>query len=649
MSRRVLRIVLTLGMLLATFTWAALPAQAAGTVLFCPADQSGLEAAIGAAGPGGTMLFSCDTSITLTSTIALADVTLDGNGFDVTIDGNHAVRIFNVSGTVSLTGLHLTNGYPGSFQNGGAISTAYGSVLTVTNSVLDGNSSDVYGAGMYADNSTVTIANSTLRDNMGQYGGAIYAGSSTMTITGSTLSDNTAFNGAAIDFRDGSVTLINSTVAGNSANAGGAIAAIGDVTLLNSTFYGNQAAWGYGGGYMYGNSLYFPSGSTFTMTNTIMVSSTKGECAIDSSNGINRIDGGGNLLTDDSCATNDSHADPIGTQVSLADLDFATLADNGGPTQTMALGENSVAIGAGVLAACSAAPINSLDQRGYTRPTTTCDSGAYDSGATAPDTTAPVITPTVNGTLGSNGWYTSDVDVSWNVVDDESTISASTGCDATTVVADTTGTIFTCEATSAGGTASQSITIQRDATAPSVSITGIADGTVYTLGDTIPAVGCTTDDAMSGVATQATATTSGGSVGEMTVTCSGATDNAGNTASASISYAVHYDWEGFKGVVKNQPKETSWIALLPVPVMFTIDGNQGPDAISSITSRSCSNAPGDGEVSAGSLFDIGVVSLGRSDQYLFIWTTPRSWAGTCRVLTVTLADGTSHEATFNFR
>ncbi|MCO5176877.1 MAG: hypothetical protein M9890_07920 [Thermomicrobiales bacterium] len=64
----------------------------------------------------------------------------------------------------------------------------------------------------------------------------------------------------------------------------------------------------------------------------------------------------------------------------------------------MALGENSVAIGAGVSAACNADPVNGLDQRGYIRQTTTCDSGAYDSTADFVDTTGPVITPTVSGT-----------------------------------------------------------------------------------------------------------------------------------------------------------------------------------------------------------------------------------------------------------
>jgi len=34
------------------------------------------------------------------------------------------------------------------------------------------------------------------------------------------------------------------------------------------------------------------------------------------------------------------------------------------------------------------------------------------------DNTPPVITPTVTGPLGENGWYTSDIEISWSVTDD---------------------------------------------------------------------------------------------------------------------------------------------------------------------------------------------------------------------------------------
>jgi hypothetical protein len=91
---------------------------------------------------------------------------------------------------------------------------------------------------------------------------------------------------------------------------------------------------------------------------------------------------------------------------------------------------------------------------------------------TPSDSTPPVITPNVNGTLGLNGWYTSDVTVSWSVVDNESTITSMSGCDTTIIDADTAGTALTCEATSAGGSAGPvTVTIKRDATAPVVTVT----------------------------------------------------------------------------------------------------------------------------------------------------------------------------------
>ena len=61
--------------------------------------------------------------------------------------------------------------------------------------------------------------------------------------------------------------------------------------------------------------------------------------------------------------------------------------------------------------------------------------------AGAPDdvnVTAIVIT----GTLGTNGWYTSNVTVNWIVTG----AANSSGCDAKTLTTDTTGTTLTCTA-----------------------------------------------------------------------------------------------------------------------------------------------------------------------------------------------------------
>jgi hypothetical protein len=103
-------------------------------------------------------------------------------------------------------------------------------------------------------------------------------------------------------------------------------------------------------------------------------------------------------------------------------------------------------------------------------------SGTVTVSLLSSDTTPPVITPSVTGTLGMNGWYTSDVSITWSVTDPDSSISSKTGCDAGSVTTDTTGVTLTCSATSTGGTAAQSVTIKRDATGPTATLS--ATGTM---------------------------------------------------------------------------------------------------------------------------------------------------------------------------
>ena len=60
------------------------------------------------------------------------------------------------------------------------------------------------------------------------------------------------------------------------------------------------------------------------------------------------------------------------------------------------------------------------------------------------------------GTLGTNGWYTGDVAVSWTVTDPAPGIASSTGCGATNITTNTTGQDVTCSATdNAGNTTSR--------------------------------------------------------------------------------------------------------------------------------------------------------------------------------------------------
>lgn len=158
-----------------------------------------------------------------------------------------------------------------------------------------------------------------------------------------------------------------------------------------------------------------------------------------------------------------------------------------------------------------------------------------------PDHTPPVITPTVTGTQGSNGWYTSDVKVTWSVTDPESDVSSKSGCDDATITTDTDGSTITCSATSAGGTNSASVTIKRDATLPTVSYAGNAAS--YTVDQSV-AITCSASDATnpgSGLASSTCQNVSGAAytftIGTNTYSAT-AKDNAGNTGSGSTSFSV---------------------------------------------------------------------------------------------------------------
>jgi len=101
-------------------------------------------------------------------------------------------------------------------------------------------------------------------------------------------------------------------------------------------------------------------------------------------------------------------------------------------------------------------------------PAADCGAGFImaDLAIKAVDSTPPTVTPTVSpaSPTGKNGWYTGNVSVAWSVTDAQSVIVAQTGCGPTTPPNGTT--TLTCNAASAGGTASGKVTIKRDTTGP---------------------------------------------------------------------------------------------------------------------------------------------------------------------------------------
>jgi hypothetical protein len=339
----------------------ASPAHAAGVVNVC--DEPHLLAALAG---GGVVTFSCSGTILLTNTITVViDTALDGNGQKVTISGNHMMRVFqlNPNATLEINQLTIANGKP-VFGNGGGIDNDSGTVV-VRNSTFSGNVGD-FGGAIDNRSGVLTIHNSTFSGNGDPYGttttgGAIRNIRGSVTISNSTFSSNRATAAAgAIENHTGAMTVSNSTFTGNGAGSGGAISNGGTLTITNSTLAGSHSDWisGAGGIYNWGTVL---------LRNTIVAGNVgQANCFVYRGE---IIDGGGNLSFPDTTCPG-INGDPK----------LGTLQNNGGLTDTMALGAGSAAIDAAVDGICEAAPVNGLDQRGVTRPQGAhCDIGAYEA------------------------------------------------------------------------------------------------------------------------------------------------------------------------------------------------------------------------------------------------------------------------------
>jgi hypothetical protein len=141
-------------------------------------------------------------------------------------------------------------------------------------------------------------------------------------------------------------------------------------------------------------------------------------------------------------------------------------------------------------------------------------------------------------------------------------------------------------------------------------------------------------------------------LGITTVTCS-ATDAAGNKASASFTVSVRYDWTGFFQPVDNLPTLNKAKAGSAIPIKFSLAGNQGLNIFAS--SYPTSLTVGCGNTATADTVEETLTAGGSSlkydadaDQYIYVWKTQNSYAGTCRTLSLKLVDGTVHQANFYF-
>ena len=356
---------------------------------------------------GGATVTSCSLSgntlqggvgelATAVSPGAVGDVGGDAGGGGVFSEGQLKISESNLSGN-SLTG---GKGFLDDDQD----------------SITGDIGGDADGGGVYAGGTTIittsTLANNKLKGGMGDEisgshngniggsvaGGGLYLNGSGLTITASTLSGNTEeggnnANGTAFPgFAEGgggfiegasassSAAIVNSTIANNQAIGGTGtsttLVAEGgglffdlqtNATLTNDTLTENDATpVGSGDGLGDGGGIFNPSFNTgsVTLVNTLAADNF-------ALGGIgNDIDGavstgsGHNLIGDADGSTGFSAASGnlLGTSTNPINPHLGPLANNGGPTQTIALLPGSPAINAGTTSVTSTT--GPFDQRG---------------------------------------------------------------------------------------------------------------------------------------------------------------------------------------------------------------------------------------------------------------------------------------------
>ena len=268
-----------------------------------------------------------------------------------------------------------------SYNNGTGIDISSGSSLdlidsSVENNVLGGDGGrdgagglDLTGAG------TVNIIRSRIFGNkaLSNTGGLAVSGKTTM-IVDSVISNNSSTgrsSGGGFHFSYGSFTVSNTTISNNEiSNNSSSVYGGGGVVFINANTTFNQVT-------MFDNALdsnVFNNGSalavvasTFTLQNSIIADSTAADelsCLVfDTPLTQFNIDSA-SIIQDGSCGA-----------LRNGDPGLLSLANNGGPTETNALSQDSIAINSGDISTCL-----STDQRGGERDVL-CDVGAFEFGA----------------------------------------------------------------------------------------------------------------------------------------------------------------------------------------------------------------------------------------------------------------------------
>src|SRR5512133_63276 len=211
-------------------------------------------------------------------------------------------------------------------------------------------------------------------------------------------------------------------------------------------------------------------------------------------------------------------------------------------------------------------------------PTAGAPGGLQESGSQIGDARpeSPALTASldmqvaITGTLGTNGWYVTNVTVKWTVTGETRT----QGCDTQNVTVDTPGQTITCQAWNddTGESGSKSVTIKLDKTAPELVPDPVPDPNANGWHKAALTVRFPGSDLTSGIASCTADQAYGGpdtSGFDITGSC---TDKAGNS-SGPKTYTVKYDTKNpTVDGISPPPKPTGWYTA---PVTFSFIGSDG--------------------------------------------------------------------------
>lgn len=264
------------------------------------------------------------------------------------------------------------------------------------------------------------------------------------------------------------------------------------------------------------------------------------------------------------------------------------------------------------------------------------------------DKTAPTASASASPAPNVNGWNNTDVTVSFSGSDGLSGIDF---CDEAVVLGEGAGQSASGTCADKAGNVSDFATVSGinvDKTGPTLNPSVSPNPVKQNDSATASA---NASDELSGVASSSCDAVDTSAVGSKSVSCT-ATDNAGNSASASATYSVIYNFAGFFRPVDNPPTLNVAKAGSAIPVKFSLSGYQGLNIFAAGYPKSqvvsCdAGAPVDGvdvTVTAG---NSSLSYDASTDQYNYVWKTEKTWTN-CRQLVVKLNDGETYWANFKF-